>query len=414
MIGFEEARSRVLLLGTPSLLSEVVDLDDADGRVLAEDVCIKADLPPFDYAAMDGYAVEPGDFDAGLPLQLPVRGEVRAGSVPGPLAAGSTMRIFTGAPMPEGARAVVMQEHVTREGDVATFMQAPKPGENVRRRGADLAAGAVAIEKGTRLRPAHLALAAAADCAKLVVYRQPKVAVIATGDELRRPGTEAVYGTIAESNTVMLRAMAVRAGAVARVLPCVRDDHFALVQAFDEAFNEADVVFTVGGVSVGDHDLVRSALVAVGVSLDFWRVAIKPGKPIAVGQLMRPGRRNAIAMGLPGNPAAAMVTFTLFGIPLLRTLQGDARALPHVVRARMTHAYARKAHANRTEFARALLIPSREGLFVTIFGNQASGAMTTMAEANALVCVPNQTTDIRVGDEVDVLPSLSDFSDFFL
>jgi molybdopterin molybdotransferase len=413
MIGFEEARSRVLLLGTPSLLSEVIDLDEADGRVLAENVCMANDLPPFDYAAMDGYAVHPGDFAAGLPLRLPVRGEVGAGHVPSPLAAGCTLRIFTGAPMPEGAGAVIMQEHVTREGDVVTFTQAPKPGENVRRRGADLAAGAVAITQGTRLRPAHLALAAAANRATLAVYKRPKVIVVATGDELRRPGTEAVYGTIAESNTCMLRAMAMRAGAMARVLPCVRDDPSALVQAFTEAFNEADVVFTVGGVSVGDHDLVRSALVAVGVSLDFWRVAIKPGKPMAVGQLTRPGRRPAIAMGLPGNPAAAMVTFTLFGIPLLRAMQGDAFALPQLIRARMTHAYARKAQSSRMEFARASLVASREGLSVTIFGNQSSGAMTTMAEANALVCIPKETTGIQVGGEVDVLP-LSDFGSMFL
>ncbi|MBX3210059.1 MAG: molybdopterin molybdotransferase MoeA [Labilithrix sp.] len=408
MLRFEEALARILALGTPTLEVERVAIEDLDGRVLADDLVARADLPGFDYSAMDGYAVRTRDLEGEPPLRLPVRGESRTGAVPDALEAGAAMRIFTGGAVPAGADAVVMQENVTRDGDVAVLTARPRAGQNIRRRGADLAAGATAIVKGTRLRPAHLALAAALDDAEIPVTRRPEVAILATGDELRRPGTDAVPGTIPESNTVVLRAMARRAGARARALPFVRDERAATERAFAAALEESDVVVTIGGVSVGDHDLVRPALEAVGVTLDFWRVAMKPGKPLAVGRFARSGRRDAIVLGLPGNPASAIVTFALFGVPLLRALQGDARPFPARLRARMTRAHVHDP--GRLELARATVTHAEDGqLTVTTHGNQASGAVTATAHSDALVFIPAESNGVPAGAEVDVL-LLSDLS----
>jgi molybdopterin molybdotransferase len=406
VLHFEEALARILALGAPPLPTQVVPLDEAEGRVLSEDLLAGADLPGFDYSAMDGYAVRAQDIGT-PPVRLKVRGESRTGAVPGPLEPGTTMRIFTGAALPERADAVVMQENVQRDGEEAVFTTKPRLGHHVRRRGEDLARGAVAIAKGTRLRPAHLALIAALDHSHVPVAQRPDVAILATGDELRRPGTDPLPGTIPESNTVALRAMARRSGANARALPYVRDDRAATERAFASALADADVVITIGGVSVGDHDLVRPALEAVGVLLDFWRVAIKPGKPLAVGRFAREGRREAIVLGLPGNPASAMVTFALFGVPLLRALQGDQRPFPPLGRARMTRAHAHDP--GRLEFVRASLTQGDDGLRATTFGNQASGAITSMAQANALVCIPADSGGVPAGAEVDVL-LLSDLS----
>lgn len=397
MLRFEDALARILALA-PALDVEEVALEDADGRVLGRDLVSPHDLPLFDYSSMDGYAVATRDLVGEPPHRLPVRGESRTGVVPGALEPGTTMRIFTGAMLPGGADGILMQERVVREGDTATLEATVKPGQHVRRRGEDLAKGATALRAGTRLRPAHLSLAASLDLATVPVARRPVVAILATGDELRRPGTPARAGTIPESNTVVLRTMARRAGAIADAHPFVPDDRAATEAAFADALAKADVVVTIGGVSVGDHDLVRPALEAVGVTLDFWRVALKPGKPLAVGRLARAGKRDAIVVGLPGNPSSAMVTFALFGLPLLRALQGDPRPFPPARRARLTAPVAHEP--GRLELARARL----DGDRVTTLHNQASGAVTTMAEADALVMVPLESAGLVAGDEVDVLP----------
>jgi molybdopterin molybdotransferase len=406
VLAFGEALERILALGAPALPVERLPIDDVDGRVLGEDIVAHVDLPGFDYSSMDGYALRATELAGRAsepPLRLTVQGESRTGVVPGPLVPGSTMRIFTGAALPAGADAVVMQENVTRDGDVAVFTARPRAGQNVRHRGDDLRSGDVALKRGTRLRPPHLALAASLDHAEVTVTKRPEVAILATGDELRRPGSDPLPGTIAESNTVMLRAMARRAGARAQTLPYVRDDRAATERAFAAALADADVLVTIGGVSVGDHDLVRPALEAVGVSLDFWRVAMKPGKPLAVGRFPRSGRRDAIVLGLPGNPASAMVTFALFGVPLLRAMQADAAPFPITHRARMARAHAHDP--GRMEFVRGTF-GAREGdkePSVSPFGNQASGAVTTMAQANALIIVPAEANGVPAGAEVDVL-----------
>lgn len=403
MLHFQDALDRILALGSPVLEGESIPIEDGAGRVLADDLVTTADLPAFDYSSMDGYALRIADLDgqASPPYRLPVRGESRTGAVPDALTRGTTMRIFTGAALPAGADAVIKQEDVSRQGDTAVLSVKPRVGQSVRRRGEDLAKGRVAIARGTRLRAAHLALAASIDRAEMTVARRPSVTFLATGDELRRPGTDPVPGTIPESNTVALRAMARRAGAQTRPHPYVRDDRHATERAFAAALEDADVVVTIGGVSVGDHDLVRPALEAVGVKLDFWRVAIKPGKPLAIGRLARSGRRDAIVVGLPGNPASAMTTFAVFGVPLLRAMQGDAKPFPGYAKARMARAHAHDP--GRLELARAVISHGADGLIATTLGNQASGAATTMAQADALVLIPEDATGVGAGDEVDVL-----------
>jgi molybdopterin molybdotransferase len=392
VLAFDDALTRILSLASP-LETEACPIEDADRRVLSEDVVAPCDVPRFDYSAMDGYAVRVSDL-AGT-SRLHVEGEARTGAVSPPLRPGTAMRIFTGAEIPRGADAVVMQENVTRDGSYAAFASAPSPGLAIRRKGEDLAKGTIALRRGVRLRPSHLALAASLDLRELPVARRPVVAFLATGDELRKPGTEARPGTVPESNTVALRAMARRAGAVARALPFVKDERTATESAFSAALDEADVLVTVGGVSVGDHDLVKPALEAVGVTLDFWKVAMKPGKPLVVGRCS--GHRASIVLGLPGNPASALVTFALFGVPLLRALQGDPSPFPRARRAVMKRPFRRDA--GRTEFARAKLA----GADVETFANQSSGALTTMAEADALVKVPAEQGEVPEGAEVEVL-----------
>jgi molybdopterin molybdotransferase len=395
MLSFDEARTQLLALA-PRLAAERVALDDACWRVLAEPVHAPGDMPAFDYSAMDGYAVETRSFPGKGPWQLTVRDESRAGSPPGILAPGSACRIFTGAAVPAGADAVVMQERVTRGGEFATFRARPEPLANIRRRGEDLVAGATALEPGTRLRPGHIALAASCDRAWLDVARRPIVTLMGTGDELRAPGSAAVPGLIPESNGPALRAMARGAGAYARVSPFVRDDRAGMVRAFEAALHGTDLLVTIGGVSVGDHDLVRPVLEDLGARIDFWKVAIKPGKPLLVGR-----RGDAILLGLPGNPTSAMVTFALFGVPLLRAMQGDTRPAFAPMRAQLARDVAHQP--GRLDFVRAMVARERSGLLAIPLSNQASGATTSMAGADALFCIEADRGNALAGEWVDLL-----------
>ncbi len=384
MLSLEEARA-MILAEVPALETETVPLDAALGRVLAVDVHAASPLPPFDYSAMDGYAVCAGDGA----LTMPVIGESRAGGpLPTPLARGAAARILTGAPIPARADAVIPQEDVTREGDTITVSALPQPGKHIRRAGEDLQTGALALARGTRLTPAQLALVATVDHASVPVARAPRVTILSTGDELRAPGEPARPGSIVDGNSFMLTALAANVGARATRIH-VRDD-LAATRAAIRAALDSDLILTVGGVSVGDHDHVRDALTAEGVAIDFWRVAIKPGKPLAFG---RHGR--ARVLGLPGNPAAAFVTFLLFAAPLLRAMQGETRTAPRV-RAALTRA--RRGTESRTELARARL----DGATVDVFDNQASGAVTSIAWCDALAVLPPHTPAFAAGDLVDV------------
>lgn len=391
MLSFEEARERILGTVGPSS-RERVALDAALGRVLAEALTATAPMPAFDYSAMDGYAVESARFEGSGPWTLPVVGESRTGSPAPELVSGTACRIFTGAALPAGADAVVMQEDVEREGELARFRGRPTRGSHVRRRGEDLDVGAVGLRAGARLGPAQIGLAAAMDVAEVAVFRRPRVSILCTGDELRAPGSPAIPGTIPESNGHALRAAVAALGAEPHLMPYAKDEPELTLAAVNDALVGADLLLTVGGVSVGEHDLVRPALEAAGAKLDFWKVKIRPGKPLVFG-----ARGATRILGLPGNPVSAQVTFALFGAPLVRKLSGDARPLPNLARARLTTAV--RHTPGRMSFLRATL----EGDSVTPLANQASGAPASLAWADCLLLVPADSEGYAAGEDVSVL-----------
>lgn len=391
MLDFDAALA-LLLDGVTPAAAERVHLLQAAGRVLAEPVVARRPLPEFDYSAMDGYALRSAD----VPSEggaLPVRSVSAAGSAPQRLEPGTAARIFTGGPIPEGADAVVLQEDVTNDGELVRFGERPAPGSHVRKRGEDLAAGQTALGAGIRLNPFQLGLAASLDYAELVVTKRPGVAVVCTGDELRAPGSAGPPGSIPESNGIAIAAMVQAAGGLPHLCVRTSDEAEATRRALENALDLAEVVVTCGGVSVGDRDIVKSTLESIGVTTVFHKVAIKPGKPLYFGKL---GRR--FVLGLPGNPASAQVTFSLFGLPLLRALLGMRDLLPRRVRARLTRPIRQKP--GRRTFCRGTL----EAGEVSPLDNQASGATTAMAWANAVIVVSEHAALCEAGSEVDVIP----------
>jgi molybdopterin molybdotransferase len=290
----------------------------------------------------------------------------------------------------------VIQEEVDRRGDTIEVRAAPPRGDWVRRRGADLEAGAVALGYGARLTPGRVALAAALDRPYVHVAARPVVTVLCTGDELRSPGEPGAPGSIAESNGFFVAAAGRAAGAVVRIGAFVRDDPELAKEATLAALRGTDLCVTIGGVSVGDRDVMRPALESAGVTLDFWRVALKPGKPLCVG---RAGSTHVL--GLPGNPASASLTFLLFGVPLLRALQGDAAPVPPRIPMKVTGSLRRKP--GRVEFLRAKLDIEGGDLRARILPNQASGAVTSFAEADTLLVVPADRERVDDGDLLDAI-----------
>jgi molybdopterin molybdotransferase len=391
VLSFAEALRRVLD-GVEPLGSERLALRAAAGRVLAQDVIAGTPLPRFDYSAMDGYAVATRDFAGGASGFLPVRGESRAGAVPPALVPGSVCRIFTGAPLPVGADAVITQEDTRLTADGATFAELPVLGQHIRRRGEDIAAGAVALRAGTRLGSHQLGLAAALDRVDLLVARRPRVSIVCTGDELRAAGQVGSDVSIPESNGLCVALESERVGAHAELADLASDDASATAATFGSLLGSTDLLVTIGGVSVGDYDVVRPALEAAGASLDFWRVQIKPGKPLVYG---RAGKTRIL--GLPGNPVSAQLTFALFGLPLLRALQGERDTFPRFRAARLLAEL--RQRPGRLGFYRARI--TSEG--VIPLGNQASGNVVSLSEADALIAVPADSTGFAAGEQVEIL-----------
>jgi molybdopterin molybdotransferase len=329
---------------------------------------------------------------------LPVLGESRTGTPPAPLVSGTAARIFTGAELPAGADSVVAQEDVEVGEAAIELGSAPRLGQHVRRAGEDLERGNVALRAGKRLGAADLALLSSIDQTEVAVARRPRVTVLATGDELRPVGAPPRAGTIPDSLSLPLGALASAAGADVRIAPFVRDDADATEAAIAAGLRGTDLLVTIGGVSVGDHDRVRPALEASGVVLDFWKVAIKPGKPLASGAHPSSG---TLVLSLPGNPSSALVTFSLFGIPLLRALQGDERPLPRTAFLPLAAAYRKKA--GRLEIVRAALEDDPLGARVRPLGNQASGALTSLAWADALALIPAEVEMLDAGASVEIV-----------
>jgi molybdopterin molybdotransferase len=385
-LSIQDARQAVLAEVRP-LATEEVAVQDALGRVLAEDVTAQADVPAFANSAMDGFAVRAGE--AGRTLQ--VVGESRAGA-PAAVAVGEgeAIRISTGAALPDGADGVLQIERVSESNSQITLEDEVGPGRNVRPAGDDLRAGDVILPAGARLGAAEIGLAAACGRAKITCARVPRVAVLATGDELVPPGEPLAPGQIHETNGLTLAALARQAGAEVVRATVVRDTEQATSEAIADALERADVVVLSGGVSVGPHDHVKPALDALGVAEVFWRVALRPGRPTWFGT-----RGSTLVFGLPGNPVSAMVTFILFARPALAALQGAGHRPQRVV-ARLTEPVPR--HPDRDECVRVIL---EEG-GATPTGPQGSHQLRSMLRADGLAIVTAGSGDAQAGTEVEV------------
>ncbi|XYD10568.1 molybdopterin molybdotransferase MoeA [Methylobacterium sp. NMS12] len=322
LIPVAEALARVLASVAAPVDPETVPLAQAGGRTLAADVIASRTQPPFPASAMDGYAVRGADA-AAVGATLRLIGTSAAGhGFSGRIGAGEAVRIFTGAPVPEGADAILIQENAAAEADAVRVLEPVEPARFIRRAGLDFTAGETLIAAGTSLDARRLALAAAAGHPRLPVRRRPRVAILATGDELVEPGATPGWDQIVASNSLALGALAAEAGADIVDLGIAADDHDALADAFRRArAARADLLITLGGASVGDHDLVQAALAKEGLELGFWRVALRPGKPLMHGRL-----GDMLVIGLPGNPVSSIVCGLLFVVPAIRALQGDPLA----------------------------------------------------------------------------------------
>jgi molybdopterin molybdotransferase len=385
----DEARATLLAAVTPLPATEV-DVTDALGLVLAEDIVAAHDVPAFANSAMDGFAVRSGPTGR----RLRIAGESRAGTpFDGTVADGEAIRISTGAALPAGADAVLQVELVEVDGDAVVLGDAVAPGRNVRDAGGDLRGGATVLTAGTRVGPAELGVAIGAGRSRVRCARRPSVAVVTTGDELMVAGTALAPGQIHDSNGPTLAALALRAGAEVAGIGHVGDDLEATQSVIAQAIDAADLVLLAGGVSVGAHDHVKPALAALGVRELLWRVALRPGKPTWMGE-----RDGTLVLGLPGNPVSAYVTFLLFARPALAALQGGD---PTVPRTRAELAEALPRHPDRDECVRV-----RRGADgrVSPTGPQGSHVLSSLLGADALALVPRGEGDLPAGAEVVLEP----------
>lgn len=382
---------------------ERVALRSALGRVLAEDIVSPIDVPAHDNSAMDGYALRGSDLAESGPTRLRIAGTGLAGQqFEGAAGPGECVRIMTGAVMPEGFDTVVPQEFVTVEGqEVVVPPGAVRPGDNRRLRGEDLARGRPALPAGKLLRPADLGLLASLGQAEVPVWRRLRVAFFSTGDELRSIGEPLEPGCVYDSNRYTLYGMLQRLGVELLDLGVVRDEPQALERAFRTAAESADAIITSGGVSVGEADFTKQMMARLG-EVTFWRIAMRPGRPMAVGRI-RSGAHEAVLFGLPGNPVAVMVTFYAFVRDALLAMSGATPAPLPLLRARSAMALRKKP--GRTEYQRGVVSRRPDGDWeVRITGSQGSGILRSMSEANGLVVLHHEQGAVTTGDWVDVLP----------
>ncbi|PYM43766.1 MAG: molybdopterin molybdenumtransferase MoeA [Candidatus Rokuibacteriota bacterium] len=397
MISVQDGQNRILTQITRATSPELVPLGKALGRVIAEDVRAPFDVPPADNSAVDGYAVGSADIPAGATRDLRVVADLPAGSVfDGALAAGETVRIMTGAPMPRGADTVYPQEVVTKLDGGRVEIGPIAKGANVRMRGEDIHAGTIVIERGTVLRPQEVGLIASLGQVQVTAHRRPRVVLLSTGDEVVEPGQPRTPGQIYDANRFTLRGSIEQCGGEVVDLGIVPDVRDALGARLADAGATGDVVVTSGGVSVGLYDLVKEVLDEIG-AIEFWQVAMQPGRPLAVGRI-----GSAHFFGLPGNPVASMLAFMLFVRPAIHKLAGRRRLFPEVYEARATETMRKKT--GRREFKRGILQWRDGGWEVRTTGPQGSGILSSMVAGNCLIVLEEERGDVAPGEPVLVEP----------
>ncbi len=378
---------------------ETVTLHEARGRVLARPVRAQADMPAFDNSGMDGYAVCTTDLEPGGHVWLAVNGVSAAGNAPVSLAPGTAMRIYTGAPVPRGADAVIMQEHTTGEGDGIILSRIPASGDNIRRQGEDMRRSDQVLEAGRLLGPKAIAACAGAGVGQVSVCHKIRVALVLTGDELTPAGEVLEGGAIWDVNTPMLRALIESDRATVDRICQVEDERDALVVKLDELAGQVDLIVTSGGVSVGDRDHVKPALETLGATIGFSGVAIKPGKPVTLSRL-----RDAMVISLPGNPVSAFVTWKVFGAPIAARLSGLSGS-------RRTRRHVRADQILRHKTGRCEYRPARivgygsDGLEVVSTGTSTHSAqLGPLTEADGLILIPADTECLNRGELIEFLP----------
>ena len=384
-------------LAQPVAECEEVELGAALGRVAAEDVAAPIDLPPFDASAMDGYAVRSAGLDREGAKRLRIVGRSAAGHpFHASVGDGEAVRIFTGAVLPTGADAVLLQEDARVVQDAVETTAPIRADQHVRHRGHDVRQGATLFEKGKRLGAFDLAWMAACGIRSLQVRRRIRVAVLSTGDELAAPGEELAPGQIYDSNRLALKSLLQQKAVRVDDLGCIADDPAEIRRALRDAAAQADLIACSGGVSVGDADYVKAVVEEIG-SLDFWRVALKPGKPLAVGRIGR-----ALFFGLPGNPVSTIVTYLLFVAPTVDRLSGTSPSPPLALPAVLLDAV--RHSKGRREYMRGIMRAEGGKIVVRITGDQGSNRLATFADANCLVVVASDVGDLLPGDATQVIP----------
>ncbi len=395
LISYDDARARILAAATPLDVERHL-LASAAGHYLAEPLISRLTQPPFDASAMDGYAVSCSEVVDGVPLKVIGRSEAGSG-FSGTIGPGEVVRIFTGAPIPAGADAVIIQEMAQCDGDLVRFSALPEPGQNIRLCGNDFSAGRTVLEKGARLTPAMLSLAAASGHAELPVFRRPRIALITTGDELVPPGTmpgpDQIVASIGAGLTSLLAPHADRISDHGIVGDDAEQMRHALCKARD---SDADVIVTTGGASVGDKDLIRPVLAALGISPDLWRIAVKPGKPLLFAHF-----EKKLIFGLPGNPVSALTTASILLVPALLALAGAADPGPHFLT--LPLAAPLGPNGPRRNFRRARLVEGETSMCVAPIAETDSAHLSSFAKADALIVHSEQSPALAAGTPVKVL-----------
>jgi molybdopterin molybdotransferase len=399
LMAVDEALSIITSRLTPVEGVEIVTLGKADGRTLAADVIAPIDIPSFKNSAVDGYAVRGEDVPASGERAFAIQDRVAAGaSAREAIQPGHAIRIFTGAPMPVGADTVYMQEDVEVAKDGAVLLPSGLArGANVRLAGEDIPQGSTALPKGRRMRPQDVALAAALGLTELMVRRQPRVAVFSTGNEVVAPGEERTAAQLFDSNRTMLSAMLRRLGCEVIDLGILRDDQAALAAALKQAAQNCDLILTTGGVSTGEEDHVRAAIETIG-SLVLWRMAIKPGRPVAMGVI-----GGTPFIGLPGNPVAGFVTFTYVVQPAILALAGTSFTPPVPLRVRAEFDYRKKA--GRREYIRVTLKRGSDGFYEAVkFPREGAGLLSSLVQTDGLAELGEDVSSVKPGDMLNFLP----------